>query len=131
MRGSAHFAIRTIGYSDDKIVHRILTESHASFPRAFTKIRATACRDSSTQSRNDRWSCSFRGFRNQSDTHPVGNSVCVTNVKNRSSSDVPEVASTRRSTRLNIVGLSSPGDRWHAWPHALMVKSTRAFLSEY
>src|SRR5208282_6499459 len=26
------------------------------------------------------------------------------------------------------VGISSPGNRWHAWQHALTVKPTRAFL---
>ncbi len=70
------------------------------------------------------------GFRNQSDTHLICLSICVANVKNRSSCNAPEVASTHRSTRLNTVGLSSPGNRWHAWPHAVMVKSTRAFLFE-
>jgi hypothetical protein len=68
------------------------------------------------------------GFRNQSDTYLVSPLNFAKNVNNRSSRNVPEVAATRRSTKIKIVDVSSPGDRWHAWPHALMVKSTRAFL---
>jgi hypothetical protein len=55
-------------------------------------------------------------------------SILRANVKNRPPSNVLDVASTRRTSRFGIVGLGSPGNRWHAWPHALMVKSRRSFL---
>jgi len=145
MRCSARSAIRTIGYSDYKSFIWILTESHAcSAPRAFTKVAKTPRKFGpwfefeldGCESRRHLARLQREKFVTRQGRHLVvqvaglqksighapnfSRSIRVTNVKNRSSRNVPEVASTHRSTRLKIVGLSSPGNRWHAWPHALM-----------
>jgi CRP-like cAMP-binding protein len=58
----------------------------------------------------------------------LGGEFRATNVKNRCSRNLREMASTRKNTRLRSVGLSSPGTRWHAWPNALMVRSRVPFF---